>query len=263
VTDERDDEHGGSDPADDDSRFDDAVFDPDDYLHFYEPELAGSTPEEVDVLETVLDLEPGDAVLDAPCGYGRHANRLADRGYDVRGLDAEQGFLERARRSADGRDVAVEYAVGDVRELPWPDDCVDAAYNVFTSFGYFDAADNRRTLSELARVVRPGGRVVVDTVDRDAMVREFQPVHVEERGDDVLIDRHEFDPRAGRMQTDRIQIRDGDRTEMSYVLRVYTYTELAALFDDVGLGVVDDRDGLTTDAYGVDASRLCLVGEVR
>lgn len=245
------------------AQFDDAVFDPESYLHFYEDLLAESTPEEVDALETLLAPAPGDAVLDAPCGYGRHANALAERGYDLRGLDAEDRFLERARADAADRGLDVEYVAGDVRALPWPDDSVDAAYSVFTSFGYFDAAGNRRTLSELARVVRPGGRVVVDTVDRDTMVRDFQPTHVERRGEDMLVDRHEFDPRTGRMRTDRTELRDGERSETAYTLRVYTYTELAALFDDVGLRVVDDRDGLTEAPYGTDASRLCLVGEVR
>ncbi len=244
-------------------RFDDAVFDPESYLHFYEELLAESTDDEVEVLESLLAVDPGDSVLDAPCGYGRHANALAARGYDVRGLDAEEGFLDRARADAAERDLALEYVAGDVRDLPWPDDSVDAAYNVFTSFGYFDDADNRQVLAELARVVRPGGRVVVDTLDRDALVSEFQPVHVHERGEDLLVDRHEFDPRTGRMETERTELRDGERSEMTYAVRTYTYTELAGLFDAVGLRVVDDRDGLTDAAYGTDASRLCLVGEVR
>jgi len=267
VTDERD--AAADDPRVPDHReavpprFDDAVFDPDDYLHFYADDLAATTAEEVDALETLLDLDPGDAVADAPCGYGRHANRLAARGYAVRGLDARAGFLDRARGDAAERGVDVDYVAGDVRELPWPDDAVDAAYSAFTSFGYFDAAGNRATLAELARVVRPGGRVLVDTIDRDALVGEFQPVHVQRRGDDVLVDEHEFDPRTGRMRTDRLQLRDGERSELTYAVRAYTYTELAELFDDVGMEVVDDRDGLSQAPYDRDATRLCLVGEVR
>jgi SAM-dependent methyltransferase len=267
VTDERD--AAAGDPRVPDhreavpARFDDAVFDPDDYLHFYADDLAETTAEEVDVLETLLELASGDAVADAPCGYGRHANRLAAPGHDVRGLDAQEGFLERAGADAAERGVEVDYVAGDVRDLPWPDDAVDAAYSAFTSFGYFDEAGNRATLAELARVVRPGGRVLVDTLDRDALVREFQPVHVQRRGDDLLVDEHEFDPRSGRLRTDRLQLRDGDRSEMTYAVRAYTYTELAGLFDAVGMDVVDDRDGLSTAPYDTDATRLCLVGEVR
>jgi ubiquinone/menaquinone biosynthesis C-methylase UbiE len=244
-------------------RFDGAVFDPEDYLHFYEDALAETTVEEVDALETLLDLAPGDAVADVPCGYGRHANRLAERGHEVCGLDAQRGFLELARQDAAERGIDPEYLAGDVRELPWLDDAVDAAYSAFTSFGYFDEAGNRETLAELARVVRPGGRVLVDTVDRDALVSEFEPVHVERRGADLLVDDHEFDPRTGRLRTDRLQIRDGERSTMTYAVRAYTYTELAGLFDAVGLDVVDDRDGLSTAPYDRDATRLCLVGEVR
>src|SRR5690606_30638800 len=81
-------------PADPD-RFDfDAVFAPGDYLHFYGQTL---TPErsarEVALIRTLLNLRPGDEVLDLACGHGRLAVPMAELGMRVTGLDRSEGFL--------------------------------------------------------------------------------------------------------------------------------------------------------------------------
>lgn len=73
------------------------VFDAD-YLFFYETLLAGVTDADVDAIWRLLELEPDIEVLDLACGHGRIANRLAERGARVTGLDATPLFIERARR---------------------------------------------------------------------------------------------------------------------------------------------------------------------
>jgi len=63
------------------------VFDQD-YLYFYEPQLTETSDAQVEVIWRVLELEPAMEVLDLACGHGRIANRLAQRGARVTGLDA-------------------------------------------------------------------------------------------------------------------------------------------------------------------------------
>lgn len=255
----------GSDAGDSDGgpRFDrEAVFDPETYLHFYADHLTDDRADrEAAFLADALDLAAGDRVLDCPCGHGRISNRLAAAGYDVAGLDASEGFLDRARADAAERGVEVDYVHGDMRDLPWPDGHFDAAFNLFTSFGYFDDAGNRRTLREAARVLRPGGRFLVETVNRDHVLREFQPAHVTEVGDDYLVDRSAFDPTTGRMRTDRLTVRDGETSEATYSVRLYTYTELVERFEAAGLDVVAAYGTTDGDDYGIDQPRLVVVGE--
>jgi SAM-dependent methyltransferase len=102
----------------------DEVFDAD-YLFFYEPLLADVTEADVDAIWRLLKLEPDMAVLDLACGHGRIANRLAERGARVTGLDATALFLDRARRDAASRSVCVDYVEGDMRLLPWTDERFD------------------------------------------------------------------------------------------------------------------------------------------
>ena len=100
-------------------RFDtEAIFD-DDYLYFFAEALEERADEETDLIWRLLGLEPGMDVLDLACGHGRIANRLAERGARVTGLDRTPLFLEVARRDAAARGVEVDYVEGDMRELPW------------------------------------------------------------------------------------------------------------------------------------------------
>jgi demethylmenaquinone methyltransferase / 2-methoxy-6-polyprenyl-1,4-benzoquinol methylase len=102
---------------------------------------------------------PGDRVLDAACGTGDLA--LADRkaGGEVTGLDFSERMLERARRKSD----RIEWVRGDALALPFDDASFDAAT---IGFGIRNVDDLDTGLRELARVVRPGGRLAVLEITR-------------------------------------------------------------------------------------------------
>jgi demethylmenaquinone methyltransferase / 2-methoxy-6-polyprenyl-1,4-benzoquinol methylase len=107
---------------------------------------------------------PGSRVLDVATGTGDLAIELACRvspgGYVV-GSDFAEAMLARAREKAsglDGRHVRPRFEWGDALELAYDDDSFDAAT---VGFGARNFSDLARGLSELTRVVRPGGRVVV------------------------------------------------------------------------------------------------------
>jgi demethylmenaquinone methyltransferase / 2-methoxy-6-polyprenyl-1,4-benzoquinol methylase len=103
---------------------------------------------------------PGSRVLDVATGTGDLAIELARRvvpGGEVVGSDFAEAMLLRARAKARPLD-ALRFEWGDAMELPYEDDSFDAAT---VGFGARNFADLGRGLAEMARVVRPGGRVVV------------------------------------------------------------------------------------------------------
>lgn len=97
---------------------------------------------------------PGSRVLDVATGTGDLAIEAASRGCEVVGSDFSEGMLARARDKA----PAIRFEQADAMALPYPDDAFDAAT---VGFGARNFGDLERGLSEMARVVRPGGRVVV------------------------------------------------------------------------------------------------------
>jgi SAM-dependent methyltransferase len=220
-----------------------------DYLYFYESLLTDARSDvETELIWRLLELQPGMRVLDLACGHGRIANRLAARGCRVTGLDAAPLFLDHARRAAARQHVTVDYVDGDMRSLPWTQ-YFDRVVNWFTAFGYFDDPDNRQVLTQIAQVLTPGGRAVFDLMNRDWLVREFQPDHVAaERDGDLIIDRSRLDPLTSRVLTDRLVLRGGRTRNIPFFVRLFTFTELRDWLAAAGFADVN--------GYGEDATPL-------
>ena len=118
---------------------------------------------------STLDLQAGERVLSAGCGPGLTLPRIVARvgaAGSVLALDAAPGMLAEARRHCRRHGVAprVSFVRGDMRRLPLPDASVDAVFaaDVLELFGRADLA---RVCGELFRVLRPGGRCCVVTMD--------------------------------------------------------------------------------------------------
>jgi SAM-dependent methyltransferase len=101
-------------------------------------------------------LEPGRA-LDAACGTGRQAAALAELGHDVVGVDASPAMLEKAR----ARVPEADFRIGELAALPFETDSFDLAV---CSLALTHLEDPAPAIAELARVVRPGGRIVLSDV---------------------------------------------------------------------------------------------------
>ena len=183
----------------------DEVFAPDDYLYFYDERLSAErTDGELVLIWRLLGLEPGMAVLDLACGHGRISQRLARRGCQVVGLDSSPGFLELARRDAAAlawpEVVAPEYILGDMGHLPWSER-FDRILNWFTAFGYFNDEGNRQVLREAQRALKPGGKLLVELNNRDAL--EPPTACVGRRAQRQLHDRSDALRRADRAHDHR------------------------------------------------------------
>jgi SAM-dependent methyltransferase len=165
-------------------------------------------------------------VLDLCCGPGRHAATLSQAGYRVIGLDRDAAALGDAKAAAPG----ATFVRGDMRRVPLAAASVGAVICMWQSFGQFDAAGNQAVLGELARVLMPNGRLVLDLYHRD-----FHNAHVGER----LIERdgervHETRTALG----DRLRVRlryesSGTSEEFDWLL--YTPASLEATGLAVGL----------------------------
>jgi SAM-dependent methyltransferase len=118
----------------------------------------------------LLDLHDGDRVLDAGCGTGEDVQALAaivgPSGRAV-GVDRSARMIAEARRRCGDAGPQLRFLAGDVRRLRFPDAAFDAcrADRVLQHLG-----DPRAALAEMARVVRPGGRVVISEPDWGALL---------------------------------------------------------------------------------------------
>ena len=121
----------------------------------------------------------------------------------------------------------------------------DAALNLFTSFGFFaDAADDRRVVAELARVLKPGGLLVWNGGSRDGVMSRFLERDWWQSDDGTMI-AHErtFDPLTGFLTIRSTWQGKKEGGEREHRIRLYTASRLAELCRDAGLVVEQAWDG--------------------
>ena len=135
------------------------------------------TRREVGLLEAHLHLKKDERILDLCGGHGRHSLELARRGYrDLTVVDYSGFLLQHGKRRADRGRLPVRFVRSDARWLGCAAARFDCVLILANSFGYFlDDRENLRVLQEVRRVCRPRGRVLLDLLDREQVVRRFRP----------------------------------------------------------------------------------------
>jgi ubiquinone/menaquinone biosynthesis C-methylase UbiE len=129
-----------------------------------------------DLMTDALRLDKGHQVLDVGCGVGQPAMRIAQRtGAHVTGIAISQDQIARATELAEAAGLTdkVEFRHADAMELPFPDNSFDAAIAIES---IFHMPDRERVFSEIRRVLRPGGRLVLtDFFERAPIPADKQP----------------------------------------------------------------------------------------
>jgi SAM-dependent methyltransferase len=224
-----------------------------DYLRIWEgAEAEGNADRQVDGLWSLLGLQPEARILDAPCGYGRISQLLAERGALVLGVDASSEMLDEAERRRGGvSEPQLRYLRHDLRE-PLHEGGFDAALNLFSSLGYGSEADDLAVLSTLRDAVRPGGFVFVETNHRDRHIaRMISGESTATRLPDgtLLLEEPRFDPVAGRVDTTWYWSGPAGTGQKNASIRVYTLTELVRLLEITDLQVQSVHRGCFPEPF--------------
>ena len=119
-----------------------------------------------------LNPKPGEKILDLATGTGWTSRLLARRGAIVTGVDIAQGLLDAAERNARNERLLVSYRQGDAEQLPFDDESFDA---IASTCGVMFASRPEAAASEMARVIKPGGRFAITTWTNDGnLFKMFQ-----------------------------------------------------------------------------------------
>lgn len=144
--------------------------------------------------------QDGERLLDAGCGTGLTALRMAARhsGCTVHGIDISPRMIAAARQEAHKQDLAVDFRVGSITGLPYPNAVFDVVITTIM-FHHLDLVEKRQAVAEVARVLKPGGRYVSAEFGpraRNALQRRLAkgeytlyPNHLSDAGFTILHDR--------------------------------------------------------------------------
>lgn len=220
---------------------------------------AEATETEVNFIERHLGLTPGSRIIDVPCGSGRHALALANRGHHVTGVDISPGAIGYARRAAADAGLLIDLSVADLRDIP-REGRFDAAVCMGNSFGYLDLAGTRDVAAALAGAIRPGGGLVIDFgATAESVLPAFKSTQrTMEAGGVTMVATTDYDVAASRLITACHFSRGAEELRISSQHYVYTSGQLGYLLADAGFTDIERYGGLEDRPYALGDRRLLL-----
>lgn len=211
------------------------------------------TKKEVDLFQEIINIKEGDTLLDLACGQGRHLIELQSRkNYNLHGLDRSRYLIQRAKNISRKKGLSINFKEGDARKLPYPTDTFDYVTNLGNSFGYFESLDDdTKILNEIFRVLKPGGRLLMEIPDGEFLRNNFTPRSWE------WIDKKHFVCRERTMAADNQRLisrevithtEKGVIVDQFYAERLYTKEDLIGLLKKVNFKEVDFHGNIRSES---------------
>ena len=181
-----------------------------------------------------LPLKSSDKLLDIACGRGRHAIYLNKKGYDVTGIDLSISNIQYARQFENS---SLHFYVHDMRRMFYSD-YFNIAFNLFTSFGYFNT-DNQhiKALKNFNKALKPGGLLVLDFFNSNKVIKNLVPDMVKTiAGIDFRIHKEI----KGHKIIKNITFEDAGKTHnFKEVVTTYSFDDFTWLFSQSGFEIID------------------------
>ena len=202
--------------------------------------------DEVDLFLSYLDEEgfKPRRILDLNCGIGRHSIELGKRGINVLGTDLSPYYIQIAKKRAKSQQVAgkVRFKVADMRRIGsvLAKEEFDGAINLFTSFGFYDDKTNADILRQCCSLVQPKGFFALEIMNRDWIVRNFQPRGFSRYENLIVLEDRVFDPKTSRIGTTWTYLVQKDdenfalEKQVTIDHRLWSLHELIDIFEKTG-----------------------------
>ncbi len=229
-----------------------------DYLQVYSHRDEEEAKKEVEKIIALTGAEEDWAILDLCCGAGRHLDALFELGYrNLMGLDLSSDLLQVAGENS----PHITFIRGDMRNLPFSEH-FHLVLSLFTSFGYFfDDMENLQVLKEIYRCLRPGGKFLIDYINRSYLEENLVPEDIFCINGKKIISKRYFSSDKLRVEKDILVIEGRDRKTYHESVRLFTVAELKNLMEKSGFINIDCHGGLKEDTLPLN-SRITLIGKI-
>lgn len=198
-------------------------------------------------------LKKDGRILDVPCGTGRHAIQFARAGFSVTGLEISQDCLRIANFKNSHKNIS--YELGDMKNLFHYHEKFDLVTNLYTSFGYFSTdKENEDVLRQIYSTLKPGGKICLNTVNRDWLMSIFSANDWTETDHEFILNKRNYDPKTKYNEARMVVIDKAKLTQKEYFhrIRLYSKPELEKLLKRVGFKKIK----VLGDARGSKFSKL-------
>ena len=220
---------------------------------------------EINFIEKNLAVKPGAMILDLGCGTGVHCIGLAQKDYQMVGLDLSVAMLAMASEAAQDSDCKINFIQKDMRELDFKG-VFDATYCVGSSFGYFDDEGNEKVIQGIHGALKPGGMFLLEVDNRDFVIQQ-QPGLLWFEGEGVVcMEETSFNFITSRLRAQRsLLFENGVKKIHLYSIRLYALHELGRMLHNAGFRVdsVGGHRAAPRAFCGEDSVKIIIVAQKR
>lgn len=225
----------------------------------------GSIPEsrtekEVDFLIEELGLQTGSKVLDLFCGTGRHCVELAKRDIEAVGIEWNLSYISVAAEKARKASVTPAFIQGDVRGVDFGKGH-NAVIIMYQSFGYLTDAEDREVLVRAHAALKPGGRFLIEILNRDNILQNWQPSSDRETDGVTVVEEREFDMLSSRINATITRYEDSGPEVRQVSWRMYSAHEVINICEEVGYRFVAGYSNIDRAPLTLETRLMRLVFE--
>jgi SAM-dependent methyltransferase len=216
-------------------------------------------------ISKLLEMRPGESILDLACGFGRYSLPLAKLGYSVTGIDLNQSFIREASEKANEMQVDAKFDCVDMRNYIKPEG-FESIIIMYNSFGYFhDPDDDRKVIENCYQSLKPGGKLILHNVTREYIVANRASKQsrywFEEDDGTIRLEETTANDDWTWGTTRWIVIKGLERREFTYGMRIYSTSEYIDLFTSSGFINPETFGGVSGGPYDKEKDHLVLVVE--
>ena len=230
-----------------------------DYIDRYAHRDMQEAQQTFSLFESATQARPPARLLDLGCGNGRHLRLFVEKGYQVTGLDLSRPLLLNAQSAIPPE--ARNLVRAEMIAPPFASDAFDAVLNLFTTFGYYATdEENWRVAQHMARILKPGGVLFFDYINKKYLQRFFEDFTMRKLEDGTTVEERRWFTEGQKRIEKETRVLSGDVVEQSMFesVRIFDRKELIEQFGKLGLKCRGEWGDYNGAAWTEHSLRLIL-----
>jgi len=223
-----------------------------------------ATARDVNFIEKILKLPRGAKILDLCSGQGRHAIKLAQRGFFLFCQDTNIKLLRSAKKMASDLSVNITTICKDMREIPFKNK-FDAVINMWSSFGYFKTTDqNLIVLKQVSKALKPSGKFLVDLDNKEWLFRHLKKKSKYCNGQIEVNGVSQIEKEKGEIKTKLILLRNHEIFEKAeLIMKYYSFEDMKSMLNSVNFRIIAAHGDFKGERYFNKSPRMIILSEKR
>ena len=222
------------------------------------------TKQEVDFLLSEFDLQPGQHILDIPCGFGRHAIEFAKRGFSVTGIDISKTFIQGLTEKINSENLNIKAIQADILAVQLSEK-FSGGTCLGNSFGYFNFDRMKLFVEKVSSWLETGSKFIINSgMIAESILPNF--AHYSENktytvGDITMDVTNVYHVEDSYMVSHLLYTKDGKTEEHSYKHYVFTLGEIKRLLKLYGLHTIATYSSTSKEAYKLGDQQVYIVAQ--